>query len=112
MDLLQMKHQTGALCWNDAKSCYNQHIVHWVVALCMRRLELQKEPTFKMFKTIQQAWDCIATAYEESVKHYRRDCRMPLQGFAFVNDTDVVHGGRDTKTKGEQVLHEMQAIAD
>jgi hypothetical protein len=141
MDLLRLRRQAGALCSNDAKSCYDR-IVHWIAALCMRRLGLQKEPTFKMFKTIQLAWNNIATAYGESKRRYGGTRWLPLQGvgqgngagpmiwavisavliaimkrhghgisilsprtrmalyvvcFAFVDDTDVVHGGKNTK---------------
>ena len=32
--------------------------------------------------------------------------------FAFVDDMDVVHGGKNTKSTGEEVLHEMQEVAD
>jgi hypothetical protein len=32
--------------------------------------------------------------------------------FAFVDDTDVVHGGKNTKSTGEEVLHEMQEVVD
>ena len=32
--------------------------------------------------------------------------------FAFVDDTDVVHGRKSTKSTGEEVLHEMQEVAD
>jgi hypothetical protein len=54
MDLLRMRHQAGALCSNDAKSCYDR-IVHWIASLCLRRIGLQKEPSFEMFKTLQKA---------------------------------------------------------
>jgi hypothetical protein len=65
MDHLRLRCQSGALCSNDAKSCYDR-IVHWVAALCMRRLRLQKEPTLEMFASIQRTWHYIATAYGES----------------------------------------------
>jgi hypothetical protein len=32
--------------------------------------------------------------------------------FAFVDDTDVVHGGQDTNTRGEEVLKEMQGVVN
>jgi hypothetical protein len=37
MDLLRQRHQAGALCANDAKSCYDR-IVHNVATLSLRRL--------------------------------------------------------------------------
>jgi hypothetical protein len=156
MDLLRLKRQSGALCSNDAKSCYDR-IVHWVAALSMRRLGLQIEPTLEMLKSIQQAWHYIATAYGESKQRYGGFRWPPLQGvgqgngagpmiwavisavliaimkrhghgisiltpltltaiylvcFAFVDDTDVVHGGKNTKTKGEEVIPEMQEVVD
>ena len=55
-------------------------IVHWVAALCLRRMGLQKEPTFEMFLTIQKAWHHIATAYGESSSRYGGDRAIPLQG--------------------------------
>ena len=79
MDLLWMRHQAGALCSNDAKSCYDR-IVHWIAALCLRRNGLQKEPSFEMFITLQKAWHCIATAYGESTSRYGGDRTTPLQG--------------------------------
>jgi hypothetical protein len=156
MDLLRLRRQAGALCSNDAKSCYDR-IVHWVAALCLRRMGLQKEPTFEMFLTIQKAWHHIATAYGESTSRYGGDRDTPLQGagqgngggptiwavisavliavmrryghgisiispltfvalyvvcFAFVDDTDVVHGARDVATPGEDVLPEMQDVVN
>ena len=156
MDLLRMRRQAGALCSNDAKSCYDR-IVHWVASLCLRRMGLQKEPSFEMFITIQKAWHRIATAYGESTGKYGGDRDIPLQGagqgngagptiwavisavlisvmrryghgisiispltfvalyvvcFAFVDDTDVVHGARDVTTPGEDVIPEMQEVVN
>ena len=37
VDLLRMRRQAGALCSNDAKSCYDR-LVHWVASLCLRRM--------------------------------------------------------------------------
>ncbi len=123
----------------------------------MRRMGLQKEPTFEMFLTIQKAWHHIATAYGKSVSRYGGDRSIPLQGagqgngagltiwavisavliavmrrhghgisilspltfvalyvvcFAFVDDTDVVHGARDVNSPGEEVLPEMQEVVN
>jgi hypothetical protein len=32
--------------------------------------------------------------------------------FAFVDDTDVVHGGKDVNTPGEEILTDMQSVVD
>ena len=54
MDLLRQKRQAGALCSNDAKSCYDQ-VVHSVAALSMRRLGVPKNGIKPMFLSLQQA---------------------------------------------------------
>jgi hypothetical protein len=91
MDLLCMRRQAGALCSNDARSCFDR-IVHWVASLCLRRLGLQKEPRIEMFASIQKAWHYIATAYKESTRQYGGKRFPPLQGAGQGNGGDLPFG--------------------
>jgi hypothetical protein len=51
-DLLRQLRQSGALCCNDAKSCYDR-IVHAIAIPCMVRLGCLFAPIISMFKTLQ-----------------------------------------------------------
>ena len=79
MDLLRQKRQAGALCSNDAKSCYDR-VVHSVATLSMRRLGCPKEPIKSMFLSLQKAAHRIRTAFGVSDKKYGDDLEDPLQG--------------------------------
>jgi hypothetical protein len=50
-DLLRQRHLAGALCANDAKSCYDR-IVHDITILAIRRLGMPAAPVTSMFKTL------------------------------------------------------------
>lgn len=52
-DIWRQNQQAGALCSNDAKSCYDQ-IVHNIASLCMQRVRVPLAPVQSMFQTIQQ----------------------------------------------------------
>ena len=65
MDLLHMRRQPGALCSNNAKSCYDQ-IVHSFASIAMRRLGAHPGAVQCMLKTIQQAKHHIITAFGPS----------------------------------------------
>jgi hypothetical protein len=54
MDLLCQRRQAGALCSNDAKSCYDR-IVHTFAILCMLKFGVQLEPLLSMFRCLQEA---------------------------------------------------------
>ena len=79
MDLLRQTRRAGALCANDAKSCYDR-IVHNIATLCMRRLGMPKNPIHSMFATLQSASHKIRTAYGVSDKTYGPGRDPPLQG--------------------------------
>ena len=51
-DIIRQKKRPGALCSNDAKSCYDR-IVHSVASLAMQRVGAPLEPIVCMFTTIQ-----------------------------------------------------------
>ncbi len=79
MDLLRQRRQSGALCSNDAKSCYDR-VVHSVASLSMRRLGAPIEPINSMFISLQKAAHRIRTAFGVSEKKYGDDRDIPLQG--------------------------------
>ena len=79
MDLLRLKRQAGALCANDAKSCYDR-IVHNVAVLAIRRLGMAAAPIRSMFETIQLAKHHVSTAFGISEKSYGGARDPPLQG--------------------------------
>ena len=79
MDLLRLRRQAGALCSNDAKSCYDR-IVHSVAALAMVRQGAPVSAVRSLLLTLQQAKHKIRTGFGVSVKHYGRFRWPPLQG--------------------------------
>ena len=64
-DLLQQLKRPGALCANDAKSCYDR-VVHSIASICMQRVGVPQEPIVCMFTTIQNLEHRIRTAYGDS----------------------------------------------
>ena len=79
MDLLRMRRQAGALCSNDAKSCYDR-IVHNVAALSMLRQGAPRGAVNSLLLTLQHAKHKIRTGFGVSTKHYGRFRLPPLQG--------------------------------
>jgi hypothetical protein len=79
MDLLRQKRLAGALCANDAKSCYDR-IVHNVAVLAIRRLGMAAAPIRSMFETIQRSKHHVSTAFGISEKSYGGQRDPPLQG--------------------------------
>ena len=80
MDLLRLRRQSGALCSNNAKSCYNR-IAHNIGALSMICQGALKPAVLSMLLTLQWAKHKIRTAFGVSKKNYGR-FRIPLlQGF-------------------------------
>jgi hypothetical protein len=77
--LLQQLRLAGALCANDAKSCYDC-IVHNITILAMRRLGMLEAPILSMFKTLQQAAHHVSTAFGVSTRTYGNKQATPLQG--------------------------------
>jgi hypothetical protein len=78
IDLLRQR-QAGALCSNDAKSCYGR-VLHIVSSMSMRRLGIPIEPINYMFKCLEQAAHRICTASGVSEKKYGDNREVPLQG--------------------------------
>lgn len=71
---------TGALCSNDAKSCYDR-IVHSVASLCLQRVGVPIEPIKSMFYTIQQLSHQIRTVFGDSETSYQAfDGITPVHG--------------------------------
>jgi hypothetical protein len=79
MDLLRQRRQAGALCSNDAKSCYDR-IVHAFAILCMLKFGVQLPPLISMFQCLQEADHKIRTAYGDSTNTYGGNRTVPLQG--------------------------------
>ena len=79
MDLLRLRRQAGALCSNDAKSCYDR-IVHNVAALAMRRQGAPKNAVNSLLLTLQKATHRIRTAFGISTKSYCSNWRFKLHG--------------------------------
>jgi hypothetical protein len=79
MDLLRMRRQAGALCSNDAKSCYDR-IVHNVAALALLRQGAPRSAVHCMFLTLQKARHKIRTAYGVSTQSYG-NLDPPIQGY-------------------------------
>ena len=80
MDNLRQARRAGALCANDAKSCYDR-VVHSIASLAMRRMGVPANPIKSMFATLQKASHKIRTAFGVSDKTYGHGRDPPLQGF-------------------------------
>jgi hypothetical protein len=78
-DLLRQLRQAGALCSNDAKSCYDR-IVHAIAILCMVRLGSLFAPVISMFKVLQAAVYKIRTTYGDSELTVTSPSAKPFQG--------------------------------
>jgi hypothetical protein len=68
-DLWRQFRQNGALCSNDAKSCYDR-IVHNCASLCMQRIGTPIQPIISMFSTIQDLSHHVCTIYGDSKNGY------------------------------------------
>jgi hypothetical protein len=64
-DIIQQTRINGALCSNDAKSCYDR-IIHSVACLAYRRLGFPYPPVECMFKKIQKMKHHIRTMFGDS----------------------------------------------
>jgi hypothetical protein len=78
-DLWRQFRQNGALCSNDAKSCYDR-IVHNFASLCMQRIGTPTQPIISMFSTIQELSHHVRTIYGDSTSSYRHSTSPPIQG--------------------------------
>ena len=79
-DVLCQTKTAGALCSNDAKSCYDR-IVHSVASLCLHQLGLPESTIICMFTTLQNIEHTICTTYGDSQHSYGGDLWLvPMQG--------------------------------
>jgi hypothetical protein len=68
-DLMRQMKTAGALCSNNAKSCYNR-ILHSVASLCLKRLGLPDGAIVCMFSTLQNLEHTMRTIYGDSEQKY------------------------------------------
>jgi hypothetical protein len=79
-DLLRLLRAPGALCSNDAKSCYDR-ILHSIASLAMKRLGIPEPPIECMFQCIQQMEHFIRTTHGDSNSSYSsKHTLIPFQG--------------------------------
>ena len=79
-DLMRQFKKPGALCSNDAKSCYDR-VVHSIASICMQRVGVPQEPIVCMFTTIQNLKHCVRTAYGDSMATVSRQLwAAPMHG--------------------------------
>ena len=79
-DMMRLYRSPGALCSNDAKSCYDR-ILHSIVALSMRRLGIPEPPIECMLKCIQKMDHFIRTNHGDSETSYSsKNSFIPFQG--------------------------------
>ena len=79
-DILRQQRQPGALCSNDAKSCYDR-IVHSVASISLQRVGVPKLAVQTMFNTIQGLHHVIRTAHGDSLLSYSGESwDHPLHG--------------------------------
>ena len=72
MDTLRQARRAGALCSNDAKSCYDR-VVHSIATLAMRCMGVPANPIKSMFATLQTAAHKIRTAFGDSEATFGHD---------------------------------------
>ena len=79
-DLIRQRKIPGAVCSNDAKSCYDR-IVHSVASLAMQRMGMEQAPIVCMFTTIQNLDHYIRTVYGNSELSFSGKLwTVPIQG--------------------------------
>jgi hypothetical protein len=79
-DILHQMKMPGALCSNDAKSCYD-HILHAVASLCLHHLGLPEAAIVCMFTTLQNMEHTVCTVYGDSNNSYGGNLWLiPMQG--------------------------------
>jgi hypothetical protein len=52
-DILRQMRRAGAICSNDAKSCYDR-IIHAILSICLQRIGMQENPIRSTLETLQQ----------------------------------------------------------
>ena len=79
-DIWRQGRMPGALCSNDAKSCYDR-IVHNFASLCLQRLGAPIAPIISMFSTIQQLNHHIRTVHGDSATSFSgKHWNVPIHG--------------------------------
>jgi hypothetical protein len=78
-DILRQTRRAGAICSNDAKSCYDR-IVHSVLSICLQRIGMRENPIRSTLATLQQLQHHIRTAFGDSEEYYKASRGQPLQG--------------------------------
>jgi hypothetical protein len=79
-DLFRLSRSPGALCSNDAKSCYDR-ILHSIASLAMRRLGIPLPPIECMLTCIQQMDHFIRTTHGDSdISYSSKHTAIPFQG--------------------------------
>ncbi len=68
-DLLRQLKRPGAICCNDAKSCYDL-IGHAQASLSMQRVGVHKSAVGCMFTTLQSTKHYVRTGYGDPVGYY------------------------------------------
>ena len=151
-DVLRQKRMTGAVCSNDAKSCYDR-IVRSIASLSMQRLGAPKNAIKSMLTTLKIARHHIKTAYGILKTSYGPDdneflqgigqgngCgpaiwaaisspllkfmneqgwgakfkspisknNMNLVGFAFVDDTDLIHTDAEVTSRSSETAQQVR----
>jgi hypothetical protein len=64
-DIIRQKRLTGALCSNDAKSCYDR-IVHALASISMQHCGVQEPVIIAIFQTLQDMEHYIRTSFKDS----------------------------------------------
>ncbi len=78
-DLLRQQKSPGAICSNDAKSCYDL-IWHTPASLAMQRQGVPKSAVTCMFTTLQELKHKVRTAYGDSESTYGGSEVVPMHG--------------------------------
>jgi len=79
-DILRQLKRAGAICSNDAKSCYNL-IGHTQAAISMQRVGVPKNIINCLFTTLQEAIHRVRTGFGDSKDHYGgRVWLVPIHG--------------------------------
>ena len=79
-DLMRSFRHPGALCSNDAKSCYDR-ILHSITAIALKRLGMPEPPIDCMLKCIQKMAHYIRTTHGDSELSYTsKHTHIPFQG--------------------------------
>ena len=79
-DIFRQTRKPGALCSNDAKSCYDR-VLHSITMLAFRRLGFPTPPVDCMLKAIQQMKHYIRTTFGDSKSFFSsNNARIPFQG--------------------------------